>query len=156
MLTGLPASCRKSACWSKGSCPAWAFRQCCSELDLGPRAPHAGLHSVASFLFLYFFKKKFTEIYFRFYILQFYTPTARQGGGSGPTARQGGGRDLYINKNKYFFRRGPWREPAAPCRAAGPCRPTSWRQGAYRPAGGRQAPSNEERCTKRWLPVYNQ
>ena len=46
MLTGLPASCRKSACWSKGSCPAWAFRQCCSELALGPRAPHAGLHSL--------------------------------------------------------------------------------------------------------------
>ena len=31
----------------------------------------------------------FTEIYFRFHILQFYTPTIRQGGGSGPTARQG-------------------------------------------------------------------
>ena len=27
---------------------------------------------------------------------------------------RGGGRDLYVNKNKYFLRRGPWREPAAP------------------------------------------
>ena len=35
------------------------------------------------------------------------------------------------------------REPADPCRAAGPCRPTSWRQGACRPAGGRQAPSKD-------------
>ena len=69
---------------------------------------------LASFLFLHFSKKKFTEIYFWFQVLQFYTPTARQGGGRGPTARQVGGRDLYINKNKFFLRKGPWREPAAP------------------------------------------
>ena len=66
----------------------------------------------ASFLFLYFSKKKFTEIYFWFQVLQFYTPTARQGGGRGPTDRQVGGRDLYVNKNKFILRRGPWREAA--------------------------------------------
>ena len=33
----------------------------------------------AAFLFLYFLKIFFTEIYFRFHNLQFYTPTARQG-----------------------------------------------------------------------------
>jgi len=47
-------------------------------------------------------------------VLQFYTPTAWQGGGRGPTARQGSGRDLYVNKNKFILRRGPWREPATP------------------------------------------
>ena len=42
----------------------------------------------ASFLFLYFFKKN-TEIYFWFYILQFYTPTARQGAAGGlPSGRE--------------------------------------------------------------------
>ena len=65
-------------------------------------------------MFLHFSKKKFTEIYFWIQVLQFYTPAARQGGGRGPTARQVGGRDLYVNKNKIFLRRGPWREPAAP------------------------------------------
>ena len=35
--------------------------------------------SSAAFLFLYFLKTFFTEIYFRFHILQFYTPTAREG-----------------------------------------------------------------------------
>ena len=48
------------------------------------------------------FQKKITEIYFWFQILQFYTPTARQGGGRGPTARQGDGKDLYVNKNIFF------------------------------------------------------
>ena len=69
-------------------------------------------HSV--FFIFVFFKKKITEIYFCIQVLQFYTPAARQGGGRGPTARQVGGRDLYVNKNKFFLRRGPWREPAAP------------------------------------------
>ena len=51
-----------------------------------------------------FFKNVFSEIYFWFHNLQFYTPTAPQGGGRGPTARlQGGGplpggMDLYIIK----------------------------------------------------------
>ena len=47
------------------------------------RYVHAGtvqqVHSLASFLFLYFSKPFFTEIYFQFHNLQFYTPTARQG-----------------------------------------------------------------------------
>ena len=30
-----------------------------------------------------------------------------------PYRPAGGGRDLYINKNKFILRRGPWREPAA-------------------------------------------
>ena len=64
---------------------------------LSPRPPY-----LASFLFLYFSKTFFTEIYFQFHNLQFYTPTARQGGGRGPTARLRGGR-----------------HPAAPCRAVG-------------------------------------
>ena len=81
------------------------------------------------FFFIFvFFKKKITEIYFWFQVLQFYTPIARQGGGRGPTARPRGGRDLYVNKNKFILRRGPWREPAA-------------RQ------GGRQAPS-KDLCAK--------
>ena len=37
--------------------------------------------------YFYIFQKKFTEIYFSFHILQFYTPTARRRGGRGPTAR---------------------------------------------------------------------
>ena len=88
------------------------------------------LQKIASFLFLYFSKIFFTEIYFQFHNLQFYTHIARQGGGRG---RQGGGSDLYVNKNKFILRRGPLREPAAPLRAAGPLPP--------RPAGGRQVPS---------------
>ena len=55
----------------------------------------------------------FTEIYFRFHILQFCTPTARQGGGRGPAVQQRGGRDLYINFTKIYLRRSPWWEPAA-------------------------------------------
>ena len=74
---------------------------------------------MGAFLFLYFSKSFFIEIYFRFHNLQDYTPTARQGGGRGPTARPGGGRDLYVNKNKFILRRGPWREPAAPLPAGG-------------------------------------
>ena len=45
------------------------------------------------FLFFYFLKLFFTEIYFRFHNLQIYTPTARLRGG-----RQEGGRDLNVNK----------------------------------------------------------
>ena len=43
------------------------------------------------------FQKKIKGIYFWFQVLQFCTPTARQGGGRGPTARQVGSRDLYVN-----------------------------------------------------------
>jgi len=65
-----------------------------------------------SFLFLYFLKTFFTEIYFQFHNLQFYISTVRQGGGRG-VALQEGGRDLYVNKKNYL-RGGPCREPAAP------------------------------------------
>ena len=44
--------------------------------------------------YFYIFQKKFTEIYFGFQNLQFYTPTARQEGGRGPTARLRGGQPL--------------------------------------------------------------
>ena len=91
-----------------------------------PRQPRA------SFLFLYFSKKKFTEIYFWFQILQFYTPTARQGGG----------RDLYVNKYNFFLRRGPWREPAAPLPGGRPPPAPSLggRGPAARQRGGRPPP----------------
>ena len=52
----------------------------------------------AFFLFLYFLKSFFTEIYFRFHNLQIYTPTARLRGGRPPAALLPGGRDLNINK----------------------------------------------------------
>ena len=68
----------------------------------------------APFLFLYFSKTFFTEIYFQYHNLQFCTPTARQGGGRGPAAQQRGGRDLYVNLKKIYLRGSPWREPAAP------------------------------------------
>jgi hypothetical protein len=54
---------------------------------------------VASFLFLYFSKIFFIEIYFQFHNLQFYTPTARQGAAGGLQPGRGG-RDLYVNKKK--------------------------------------------------------
>ena len=69
-----------------------------------PQNTRAHVTVCSVFLFLYFSKLFFTKIYFRFDILQFYTPTARQGSG----------RDLYVNKNKFILHRGPWREPAAP------------------------------------------
>ena len=86
----------------------------------------------ASFLFLHFSKKKFTEIYFGFQNLQFYTPTARQGGGRGPTAPLLGGRDLFANKNKIYLRINPWWGPAAP---------PAGRQAPYRQVVGRQVPA---------------
>ena len=93
------------------------------------------------FLFLYFSKTFFTEIYFQYHNLQFCTPTARQGGGRGPAAQQRGGRDLYVNLKKKLFAREPL---AGACRPPGgrqpPCRQPTGRQGACRPPGGRQAP----------------
>ena len=46
-------------------------------------------------------------------MLQFCTPTARQGGGRGPAAQQRGGRDLYVNFKKIYLRGSLWWEPAA-------------------------------------------
>ena len=57
-----------------------------------------GNKNQASFLFLYFLKSFFTEIYFRFHNLQFCTPTARLRGGRPPATLLPGGRDLNINK----------------------------------------------------------
>ena len=90
------------------------------------------------FIFIFF-----ENIFYRniFSILQFTVlyPYRPPGGGRGPADLQEGGRDLYVNK-KIYLRGGPWREPAAPCRAAGTCRLVEGRQAAARPAGGRQAP----------------
>ena len=60
-----------------------------SRVNLTPCEKFGDHFSYFAFLFLYFSKTFFTEIYFRFHNLQFYTPTARQGGGKGPAARQG-------------------------------------------------------------------
>ena len=81
----------------------------------------------AFFLFLYFLKSFFTEIYFRFHNLQFCTPTARLRGGRVPAANWRGGRDL--NKIKFIFNR-----ILAP---GGACRPPAGRQGTYRQLAGR-------------------
>ena len=55
--------------------------------------------SCRAFLFLYFSKIFFTEIYFQYHILQFCTPTARQGGGRGQGAcRPAAGRQGLICK----------------------------------------------------------
>jgi len=42
---------------------------------------------------------------------------------------------LYVNKNNFYLRGGPWREPAAP---------PAGRQAPCRPAGGRQALSTRK------------
>ena len=85
------------------------------------------------------FSKKITEIYFGFQNLQFYTPTARQGGGRGPTAPLLGGRDLFANKNKIYLRINPWWGPAAPLPGGRP--PTAkWWGGRYLHLG--YAPEN--------------
>ena len=62
----------------------------------------------------------FTEIYFRFHILQFYTPTARQGGG----------RDLHVNKYIFFCAESPGGSRPATCR------PSTGRQAARPPGKG--------------------
>ena len=90
----------------------------------------------ASFLFLYFLKIFFTEIYFQFHNLQSYTPTARQGGGRGPTARQVGGRDLYVNKNNFFFAEVLGGSLPSTYRAAGPLPPTGGAVGGLPPGRG--------------------
>ena len=53
---------------------------------------------VRFFLFFYFSKSFFTEIYFRFHNLQFCTPTARLRGCQPPAALLPGGRELNVNK----------------------------------------------------------
>ena len=73
----------------------------------------------APFLFLYFSKTFFTEIYFQYHILQFCTPTARQGGGRGPAAQQRGGRDLYVNLKKIICAGALGGSLPPPWRAAG-------------------------------------
>ena len=91
------------------------------------------------FFIFTFFKKKFTEIYFDFQNLQFYTPTAQQGGGRGPTDPLLGGRDLFANKNKIYLRINPWWGPAAPLPGGRP--PTAkWWGGRYLHLG--YAPEN--------------
>ena len=74
----------------------------------------------AFFYFCIFQKKNYRNIFLvsGFTILSPYRPAGRRW-------------DLYVNKNKFILHRGPWREPAAPCR----------------PTGGRQAPS-KDLCTK--------
>ena len=91
----------------------------------------AWLVSGVFFVFFIFQKKIYRNIFLvlGFTVLYPYRPA---GGGRGPTARQGGGRDLYINTNKFIFRRGPWRESAAPLPGGRP--PTA------PPVGGRGLP----------------
>ena len=67
-------------------------------------------HRYARLFYFCIFQKKLQKYIFGF---RFYSSIPL------PTARQVGGRDLYIN-NKKNLRSGHWREPAAPCRAAGP------------------------------------
>ena len=66
----------------------------------------------------------------------------------GPTARQEGGSDLYVNKNNFFCAKvlGGSLPP--------PCRPTSWRQGACRPAGGGRLPPRTLAQKKLFLFTY--
>ena len=84
----------------------------------------------AVFLFLYFLKTFFTEIYFRFHILQFYTPTPGRGAAGG----------LHVNKYNFFCAEAPDGSLPPPCRAAGTCRPVEGRQVARPPSRGWQAP----------------
>ena len=109
------------------------------ESSIGPDSPDD--HLFFAFFYFCIFQKIFLQKYifgFRFYSSIPLPP------GRGPTARQGGGRDLYINKNKFILRRGPWREPAAPCRAAGPL--PGGRPPAAPPVGGRGPTTNTAGC----------
>ena len=64
------------------------------------------------FLFLYFLKSFFIEIYFLFYNLQFCTPTARLRGGRPPAALLPGGRDENVNKIYILTPGGAYRQGA--------------------------------------------
>jgi hypothetical protein len=90
--------------------------------------PQASLASLivdtlaATCVFFYFciLQKK---IYRNIFLISGFTvlyPYRPAGGGRGPTVRQGGGSYLYVNKNKFILRRGPWREPAARWGGRGP------------------------------------
>jgi hypothetical protein len=110
-----------------------------------PRLPPLGLEPERSlapqdellgvFIYIYFSKSFFTEIYFQFHNLQFCTPTVRLRGGRPPTALLPGGRDL--NVNKICFNRilapGGGRRPAAGRQVPA----ARWRRGrpCSRPAG---------------------
>ena len=109
--------------WAGSCCSAWPPQ---GQGERRTRSPAGRTVFLQAYFFIFsFFKKKFTEIYFWFQVLQFYTPTARQEGG----------RDLYVNKKKFAQRsmEGACRPPAG---RQAPYRPTSWRQGACRPIGG--------------------
>ena len=95
-----------------------------------PRSPATS----TSFLFLYFSKTFFIEIYFQYHNLQFCTPTTRQG-----ACRPAAGRQGFICKLKKNYLRGsPWREPAAPLRGGRPPAATpGGRPPAATPLGGR-------------------
>ena len=115
----------------------WAERTTRAALSgckKGKSRPTSGGGSGRAFLFLYFLKTFFTEIYFRFHILQFCTPTARQGGG----------RDLHVNKYKLFLRGGPWWEPAAPLPGGRHLPPSGGAAGSLPPSrqGGGRLPPN--------------
>ena len=107
-----------SSLWFVGIGPRWAESNPLARPRHFSGAP-ATSAAEAPFLFLYFSKIFFTEIYFQYHNLQFCTPTARQGGGRGPAAQQRGGRDLYVNLKKNYLCGSPWREPAARQGAAG-------------------------------------
>ena len=114
---------------------------CCARMVLrsSPSSSRRSQKGIARFFIFTFFKKKITEIYFGFQNLQFYTPTARQGGDRGPTAPLLSGRDLFANKNKIYLRINPWWGPAAPLLGGRP--PTAkWWGGRYLHLG--YAPEN--------------
>ena len=103
----------------------------------GPAGPYLPKRYERFFLFLYFSKSFFPEIYFRFHNLQFCTPTARLRGGRPPTALLPGGRDLNVNKicfNRILAPRGE----AAARQPGGRYPPPGG--GAVGQAAGRQAP----------------
>ena len=63
-----------------------------SELSRAEPRKEPSAAEQASFLFLYFSKTFFTEIYFQFHNLQFCTPTVRQGAAGGlPPGRMAAG-----------------------------------------------------------------
>ena len=97
---------------------------------VGIGSNHLGPLVSRVFFIFTFFKKKFTEIYFGFQNLQFYTPTARQGGGRGPTAPLLGGSDLFANKNKIYLRINSWWGTAAPLLGGRP-HTAKWWGGRY-------------------------
>ena len=74
----------------------------------GPVRPKQKSDLAGGFLFLYFLFLFFTKIYFRFEILQKYTPAAPLPGGRDLAARQPGGRGLSAKKDDKKLQTGPW------------------------------------------------